>query len=137
MDAKGRVSLPIAYRDELRRRSDRPSVITNMLDCLALFSRADWEAYVGKLRDVNEFRLEGQELQRFVISGASDISPDSQGRIQIPQYLREHAHLEKDLIIAGVGQRIEIWDKARFEQELVRTRAQFREISTEVSKIGN
>ena len=126
----------LAEAEELQRRSDRPPVLTNMLECLALYSRDDWEAYEDRLVGVDAFRLEGQELQRFMISGATECAPDSQGRILIPQYLREHAMLEKDVTIAGVGARIEIWDRARFGHDLARTQARFREISTEVSKIG-
>jgi MraZ protein len=136
MDGKGRVSLPAEFRTELLRRSDRPAMLTNMLDCLALFARDDWETYEDRLAGVDAFRLEGHEMQRFMISGATECAPDSQGRILIPGYLREHAKLDKEVTIAGVGARIEIWDRARFDQDLARTQARFREISTEVSKIG-
>jgi len=136
IDAKGRVSLPAELRTELQRRSDRPPMLTNMLECLALFGRDDWETYEDRLASVDPFRLEGHEMQRFMISGATECAPDSQGRILIPQYLREHAKLDKEVTIAGVGARIEIWDRARFDQDLARTQARFREISTEVSKIG-
>ena len=136
IDAKGRVSLPAEFRTELQRRSDRPPVLTNMLDCLALFSRDEWDAYEDRLASVDAFRVEGHEMQRFMISGATECAPDSQGRILIPQYLREHALLDKDVTIAGVGARIEIWDRTRFAQDLARTQARFREISAEVSKIG-
>jgi MraZ protein len=136
IDAKGRVSLPAEFRSELQRRSDRPPILTNMLDCLALYSRDAWDAYEDRLSSVDSFRLEGHELQRFMISGATECAPDSQGRILIPQYLREHAMLDKDVTIAGVGSRIEIWDRQRLANDLSRTQARFREISTEVSKIG-
>lgn len=136
IDAKGRVSLPAEFRAELQRRSDRPPVLTNMLDCLALFSRDEWDAYEDRLAGVDAFRVEGHEMQRFMISGATECAADSQGRILIPQYLREHALLDKDVTIAGVGARIEIWDRTRFAQDLARTQARFREISAEVSKIG-
>jgi len=136
IDAKGRVSLPVEFRTELQRRSDRPPVLTNMLECLALFSRDEWDAYEARLAGVDAFRLEGHEMQRFMISGATECAPDSQGRILIPGYLREHAALDKDVTIAGVGPRIEIWDRTRFAQDLARTQMRFREISTEVSKIG-
>jgi MraZ protein len=111
-------------------------VLTNMLECLALFSRDEWDAYEARLAGVDAFRLEGHEMQRFMISGATECAPDSQGRILIPGYLREHAALDKDVTIAGVGPRIEIWDRTRFAQDLARTQMRFREISTEVSKIG-
>jgi len=137
IDTKGRVSLPAEFRSELQRRSERAPVLTNMLECLALYPPDDWDSYADRLTSVDPFKLEGQEMQRFMISGATPCAPDSQGRILIPQYLREHAKLEKEVTIAGVGARIEIWDRARFDQELARTQARFREISAEVSKNGN
>jgi len=136
IDAKGRVSLPAELRNELLRRSDRPATLTNMYDHLALFADDEWKNYVAKLSGVNEFRMERQALRRFVIAGATDCTPDSQGRILIPPHLREHAKLEKEVTIAGIDDRIEIWDRASFDQDRLRTREQFREISTEVSKIG-
>jgi MraZ protein len=136
IDAKGRVSIPAGFRMELQRRSERPPILTNMLECLALYPNDDWAAYEARLVEVDPFRLEGHELQRFMISGAVECAPDAQGRILIPPYLREHAKLEREVTLAGVGARIEIWDKARFDQELSRTHTRFREISTEVSKIG-
>ncbi|RIL06743.1 MAG: division/cell wall cluster transcriptional repressor MraZ [Proteobacteria bacterium] len=134
IDAKGRVSLPAEFRTELQRRSERPPILTNMLECLALYPAEDWEAYEDKLLGVDPFKLEGHEMQRFMISGATVCAPDSQGRILIPPYLREHAGLDKEVTIAGVGARIELWDRARFDHELARTQARFREISAEVSK---
>jgi MraZ protein len=137
IDAKGRVSLPVEFRTELLRRSQRPPILTNMLDCLALYPPDDWDTFEERLTGVDPFKLEGHEMQRFMISGATSCAPDSQGRILIPQHLRDHAKLDKEVTIAGVGARIEIWDRARFDTELARTQARFREISAEVSRDGN
>lgn len=137
IDAKGRISIPSAFRAELGRRSERPPILTNMLECLALYPYDDWAAFEERLVRVDPLMLEGQEIQRFMISGAVECPPDAQGRILIPPYLREHAKLGKDATLAGVGPRIEIWDKARFDEQLARTQARFREISLEVSKNGS
>ncbi len=136
IDSKGRVSIPAGLRVELQRQSDRPPILTNMLDCLALYSRDNWEVYAQKLIEVDPFRLEGHELQRFMLSGACEVPPDAQGRILIPPHLREHAKLDKEVTIAGVGPRIELWSKERFDAEMSRTQARFREISREVSELG-
>jgi MraZ protein len=61
---------------------------------------------------------------------------DAQGRVLIPQHLREHAGLKREVIIAGVGRRIEIWDKARFDEELQQTRDRSREISSVLAELG-
>ena len=71
---------------------------------------------------------------RLVISGAVETSIDKQGRILVPQYLREHAQLERDVTIAGVGPTVEIWDTASLQANLNRTQANFRPISKEMAE---
>jgi MraZ protein len=137
VDAKGRVSIPAGFRVELQRRSELPPILTILPDCLALYAHDDWASFEQRLTDVDPFRLEGHSMQRFLISNCVECPPDAQGRILIPPYLREHAHLDKEVTIAGVGRRVELWDRKRFDEELARTQTQFREISTEVSKLGN
>lgn len=137
IDAKGRISIPSAFRTELGRRSERPPILTNMLECLALYPYDDWAAFEERLVRVDPLMLEGQEIQRFMISGAVECPLDAQGRILIPPYLREHGKLGKEATLAGVGPRIEIWDKARFDEQLAHTQARFREISLEVSRNGS
>ena len=137
VDTKGRVAIPASFRAELNRRGDRPPILTNMLECLALYPYDDWASLEERLVSVDPLMLEGQDMQRFMISGAADTPLDAQGRILIPPYLREHARLEREVTLAGVGPRIEIWDKTRFDEQLARTQERFREISQEVSRNGN
>lgn len=136
VDTKGRVAIPASFRMELGRRSERPPILTNMLECLALYPYDDWASLEERLVSVDPLMLEGQDMQRFMISGATDTPLDGQGRILIPPYLREHAKLEREVTLAGVGPRIEIWDKTRFDEQLARTQERFREISQEVSRNG-
>ena len=133
VDTKGRVAIPASFRAELDRRSDRAPILTNMLDCLALYSHEDWTAFENRLIDREPLMLEG-DLQRFMIAGCAEAPLDSQGRILIPPFLREHARLEREVTIAGVGPRIEIWDKVRFDEQLARTQARFGELSAELRK---
>lgn len=137
VDTKGRVAIPASFRAELSRRSEQPPILTNMLECLALYPYDDWANFEARLVSVDPLMLEGQDMQRFMISGATDTPLDSQGRILIPPYLREHAKLEREVTLAGVGPRIEIWDKTRFDEQLARTQERFREISQEVSRNGS
>ena len=76
---------------------------------------------------------ENKAYLRFMVSGAVEAPFDSQGRILVPQFLRDHAHLEREVTIAGVGPRIEIWDKTLFDQELQRTVADFDAIASAVA----
>jgi MraZ protein len=101
---------------------------------LALYPYEAWRKIERELEEASPLQPEVQDLQRFLISGAVESPVDKQGRISIPPYLREHAGLDKEVTIAGVGPRIEVWDRARFEQSLTRTQARFNEISATVAK---
>lgn len=137
IDAKGRVSLPAEFRVELQRRSERAPFLANMPEYLALYPHEDWIAYEQKLFAADPLLPEAQDLQRFMLSGAAECAADGQGRISIPPPLREHAGLQKDVVIAGVGTHIQIWDRSRFEQEIARTQAKYREIAAAVSRSTN
>lgn len=133
IDAKGRVSVPAAFRAEITMCSENAPILTNDKACLALYANEDWVEIEENLAAQSQVRPETKAYIRFIVSGATECPFDSQGRILIPQHLREHAHLERDVTIAGVGPRIEIWDTALFDQELQRTLARYDEIATVVA----
>ena len=138
MDAKGRISIPAGLRVELQQEKDRPPFITNLADCpaLGLYTHDHWLEIERRLETMSQIQPEVQSFRRLFVSGAVEAPIDAQGRVLIPQHLREHAGLEKEVIIAGVGRRIEIWDKARFDEELQRTRDRSREISSVLAEAG-
>ena len=137
IDSKGRVSIPAGFRMELQRRSQLSPILTIQPECLALYAQEDWDAVARRLTGVDPLRVEGRALKRFLISNSEEAPLDAQGRILIPPYQRDHAKLEKEVVIAGLGDCLEIWDRQRYEQDQARTLARFPEISTEVSKLGN
>ncbi|MEW5946921.1 MAG: division/cell wall cluster transcriptional repressor MraZ [bacterium] len=113
LDKKGRVSLPSKHRENLK---GRVIVTRGPYDhFLWLFSEAGWERMVSKLSRLPN-RLEVMEMRRYLIGSAFECDVDSLGRIQLPQTLRRHAMLEKDVVIIGVGECIELWDRARMER---------------------
>ncbi|CAG0982699.1 Transcriptional regulator MraZ [Myxococcaceae bacterium] len=130
------MSLPGIYRTEIQRRSEHAPILTNLKDCLALFPYEDWLEIEQRLCTASPLQLDVQSMQRFIVSGATDCPIDGQGRILVPQHLREHARLERDVVIAGVGPRIELWDKPRFDQELASTQAQFEKIANAAVERG-
>lgn len=136
IDAKGRMSLPAGFRSEMQARSEKPPILTNLLNCLALYPHETWLEVENRLAQASQLRPEVQSIQRFLVSGASECPVDGQGRISIPQYLREYAALEREVTIAGVGPRIEFWDKARFDQDLAATQDRYHEISSVVASLG-
>ena len=114
LDAKGRVIVPSKFREALGDRF----VITRSLDpCLCVYDMPAWERFVQKLSGLPYNTRKQRELVRFFMSSATEVEPDKQGRILLPQKLRTHAHIEKNVVLLGVGARIEIWDPETYEND--------------------
>ena len=113
LDAKGRVILPAEFRDPLAEGA----VLTKVLDgCLAVYSRNGFEEMAEQVR-VNARRGERERrAARSWFSAARPFTPDKQGRVAIPQTLREYASLERDVMVLGVDNRIELWSPARWRE---------------------
>lgn len=111
LDIKGRVNFPAKIRDSLGERF----IITRGLDeCLFVYSGDGWAVLTDKL---NALPMKSRDIKRFFFASAIEVEPDKQGRILIPQNLREHARLDKDLTVIGAGERAEIWDAQRWEDK--------------------
>lgn len=138
LDAKGRVSIPAGLRVELQSTDDRPPILTNLVDtpAVGLFSHDRWEEIERRLENMSQTQPEIQAVRRMLVSGAAESPIDGQGRLLVPPHLREHAGLERDVTIAGVGTRIEIWDKARFDEELRRIRESRHQVSSIAAELG-
>jgi MraZ protein len=122
---------------ELQSRSKLPPILSVQPECLTLYANEDWEQFARRLASVDRLRGESRALQRFLISNSEECPLDAQGRILIPPYQRAHAKIEREVVVAGVGECIELWDRQRYEDDQARTLAHFPEISTEVSKFGS
>jgi MraZ protein len=130
IDEKGRMSIPAAYREALRQAEGAPFLTLDQ-DCLKLYPFEDWCDYERKILAKSEVDPDAQDYVRFVVSNAAEAPIDKQGRILVPQYLREAAALEKDVTLAGVGATIELWDPARLSVHDDQTRTNFRKISND------
>jgi len=112
LDPKGRVIIPSRFRDELGEKF----IITKGLDnCLFIYSLQEWEAVVSKLRALPFTDKDVRSFVRFFSAGACECEMDKQGRILIPQNLREYAGLNKEVYLTGAITRVEVWDKDRWE----------------------
>lgn len=136
MDSKGRVSIPSGFRVEFERRSERAPILTNADQCLLLYPYEDWCQFEERIVGLSAFDPNVQAFARMMISGASECPIDAQGRILVPPVLREHAGLERETVIAGVGPRVELWNKDRFDADLLKTQARYHEISSAMAKLG-
>jgi MraZ protein len=113
LDAKGRVILPVRFRDQL----EEGAVMARALDgCLAVYPLSEFSRVAAKLREARERGTLERQAARSFFSGAVEITPDKQGRVAVPQHLREYAGLERDAIVAGNFDHIEIWDAQRFRE---------------------
>jgi MraZ protein len=121
---------------ELQRQSQLAPILTIQPDCLAVYPREAWDGFMGQLESVPALHAEGRRLKRLLLSNSEECPFDAQGRILLKPYQRERAHLEREVVIAGVGGFFEIWDRRRFEEDQARTIAQYPEIATEISKFG-
>lgn len=112
IDAKGRLIIPSKFREALGDEF----VVTKGLDgCLFVFDGIEWSAFEEKLKALPITNKDARQFVRFFLAGAASVEVDKQGRILVPNVLREFADLSKDVTLIGVGSRIEIWDKTRYE----------------------
>ena len=116
IDDKNRLTLPAKFREAFTDGV----VITRGLDgCLYAYRRADWDRLVeSRLAPLDPLSPETRRLERFFYSGASEAELDKQGRVMLPAPLLEHAQLGKEVVVAGVNDRLEIWDRAAWRREL-------------------
>jgi len=113
LDLKNRIIVPSKFRDELGENF----VISAGLDgCLYLTKKCDWEAFSKRLSEL-PFTAETRKLQRHFMRYAQECEPDKQGRINVPQNLKELAGLEKDVVLLGSGTKVEIWSKERLDDD--------------------
>lgn len=111
LDAKGRLIMPAKLRETIGDKF----VVTKGLDgCLFAFSIEEWSNFEEKLKSLPLSNRNSREFTRFFLSGATECEIDKQGRFLIPTNLRETASLQKGVVIIGVGTRIEIWDKEKW-----------------------
>ena len=114
LDAKGRLIVPAKFREELGEHF----IMTKGIDkCLYIYPRSEWEIFENKLRELPLANANARRFTRFFLSGAVECDTDNQGRIIIPQSLRNHAGLTKEVVSAGVGTKIEVWSKDNWEAE--------------------
>jgi MraZ protein len=116
LDDKNRLTLPARFREAF----GEGGIVTRGMDgCLFLFTRDAWERFVSvRLEGLDPFSKEAREISRFYFSGAAEAEPDKQGRISVPPALLKHAKLAREVIVAGVRDHIEIWDRAAWRQHL-------------------
>ncbi len=113
LDAKGRLIMPAKIREDIGDKF----IITKGLDgCLFGFSQKEWDNFQEKLKTLPLTNKNARDFVRFFLSGAMECEIDKQGRFLISSNLREYSDLNKEVVITGVGTRIEIWDRDKWKK---------------------
>jgi MraZ protein len=136
LDAKGRIRIPARFRDILKTRYEDRLVITNLDRCLVAYPLPEWEIIEEKLGSLSLVRQDMKAFQRFFISGTSEYNFDKQGRVLIPQTLRDQASLEREVVLAGMLRSFEIWSKDYWDQEIKTAHDNFSQITTTLAELG-
>lgn len=133
LDYKGRTSVPKKFREDLK-----PSAIltVGLEGCLFLYPKDEWEKLSTRLSELPLTASDARNFSRYLFSSAVEVSFDKLGRITIPDYLKNHASLKKRLIIAGVLNRVEIWDQVKWEVFNKNLNSQSEEIAEKLSGSG-
>src|SRR5258706_1876288 len=125
LDAKGRLVLPADFRNGKRGDAMDTLVLTRGFEnCIFGFSQEGWKAIAAKLATLRMPDPNDRALARFFVGSATECAMDRQGRLTIPQGLRDHAGIEREVVVAGMGTRLEIWAKEKWDktaQEAERT----------------
>ena len=119
IDPKGRFAVPTKYRHVLMEESKGLMVMTIDTDeaCLLLYPVGRWEEIEQKIQGLPSFDPAARRIQRLLIGHATEVEMDGQGRLLLPSLLREHAHLDKHLILIGQGHRFELWSQDNWDKK--------------------
>jgi MraZ protein len=117
LDSKGRFLLPAGFKKQLPEEGGSQFVINRGFEkCLSLYPMKSWEPIFEDISKLNDFDPKVREFRRYFLNGATMMDLDSAGRLLVPQNLKEHAGLEKDIVLVSAVNKIEIWDKTKYQQ---------------------
>ncbi|MFT3825240.1 MAG: division/cell wall cluster transcriptional repressor MraZ [Chitinophagaceae bacterium] len=117
LDAKGRFLLPAGIKKQLPEEAGDQFVIARGFEkCLTLYPKKNWDPILEELAKVSEYKAENREFLRYFTMGASMMELDSAGRLLVPPNLKQYAGLEKEVVMVSVINKIEIWDKSKYQQ---------------------
>lgn len=133
VDDKGRLALPIRYREEFANQQAPQLVMTIDTEsrCLLLYPTPQWEEIEKKIEALPSFNGQARRIQRLLIGHATEMTLDNQGRMLIPTTLREYAAISKNVVLIGQGKKFEIWD----EELWLKLRAKWLEEATQLGEL--
>lgn len=133
LDSKKRLSLPAKFRKEIGKKV----VVTRGLDaCLFMYPEKAWEKISAKLAELPMGQSDTRALSRFMLSGAVEGEVDAAGRILIPDFLKEFANLRGKVVLAGVNERVEIWNEKHWDEYKRRIEKQADQVAQKLGDLG-
>jgi MraZ protein len=139
IDPKGRLALPSSFKRELEKLGEEPLVVTTHISspCLVAYPLAEWQRFEERLAKLPQFEPSVMTLRRLYVGGAMECGIDKQGRVLIPQVLREYARLERDAYWVGAMRTLEIWSKPAWHEVVEKERASVSEdVLTKLGELG-
>jgi len=130
IDSKKRLALPAKFRGEL---GDKVIITRGIEGCLAVYTESEWKIMSDKLGSLTISQAEARSFTRMILAGAMEVSLDKLGRILVPDYLKAYAGLNKNVVICGLSNRLEVWDSKKWEAYRKEAEKGVEEI---VSKLG-
>ena len=133
IDSKGRIIVPSKFRDDL----GCSFIVTKGFDnSLFVFSKTEWSNFETKIRALPMTNPNARSFSRFFLAGATEVELDKQGRINLPQNLIDYAGITKDVVVIGVSSRVELWDKAKWDNYTSEDNMDVNEIAIQMSNLG-
>ncbi|MDX9871656.1 MAG: division/cell wall cluster transcriptional repressor MraZ [Clostridia bacterium] len=132
VDEKGRLIVPAKFREVL---GDLFMITKGLDNCLFVYPQSEWSILENKLKNLPFTNKDARAFARFFFSGAGECETDKQGRILITANLREYAHIVKDVVIIGVGTRIEIWAKEIWEKYSGEAEESYEELAEKIMEL--
>lgn len=132
IDSKGRLAIPVKFRKDL----SKGAVVTKGLDdCLFLYTKDEWAKLAEKLAKLPISKANTRAFARLMLAGAMDLEVDKQGRMLIPDYLRKYASATKKVVIAGLYNRLEIWDETKWNKYKAGTESKSGDIAEALGEL--
>ena len=133
MDRKGRLIIPSKFREVFKENYVERFFVTRGLDaCLFVFAEDEWKKQESRFRSLSFTSREARQFNRIYFSGACEVTCDRQGRILVPQYLKDFAKIKNDAVVVGVSNRMEIWSKEQWKEFYNNTKDSFEKIAENI-----
>lgn len=137
IDRKGRLIIPSKFREVFKENYVERFFVTRGLDtCLFVFTEDEWKKQENRFKSLSFTSSEARQFNRLYFSGACEVTCDKQGRVLVPDYLKDFAQIKRDVVIVGVSNRMEIWSKEGWQEYFKSTKDSFEKIAEKLYSGG-